>query len=195
MEQHRNSQTSLLSTIMGPTGLPLAKVRETGEPVTASDIQDLRAKPNAGPRKVRSGGQSRAIRRARKAGRANRTEKVQKQTAVLQRQREQLLDTAAAFARIWFAGPPTGQPKKGVSAYERIRQRVYKQAEGLVESGKASSWEDAVEQIETSMRETIRQHDVLLAQKITSQLAAEKQAQMDALRSRIDARTGHPVVG
>lgn len=189
MEQHRNSQSSLLSAIMGggPSPEPANRPKNLAAVRAESSVRK-------GPQVPRGASYGRAVRRQRKAGREKRTGKIQQETAKLRLQRERLLDTAAAFARIWFDGPPAEQKKVGVSAYDRVAQRVEKQAQNLIDTGKASDHDDAIEQIETSMRETIRQHEVLLAEKAMAPFRAAKRAQMDLLQARTDARAGHPVV-
>lgn len=171
MEQHRNSQTSLLSAIMGSPSPASVVAPQAGPP---------KLTPSVGPRKQRSGGQSRAIRRERKADRVNHTEKVQKQTAILKRKREQVLDTAAQLARIHLGLIPASENTK-----RTVAKRVNRQAENLVASGQEKDLPAAFAKIEESMLETIRQHDVLQAQKIQAQLGAAKQAQMDALKARL----------
>lgn len=168
MEQHRNaSRSSLLSSIMEGTS-PAAEAPKNLAAVRSE------AAIRKGPRVPRGGGSyGRAVRRQRKAGRVNRTEKVKASTTKLKMERERVLDTAAAFARIWFAGPPAEEPKVGISAYDRVAKRVMKQVDNLLATGRASDRNDAEQQIEDSMRETIRQHDILLADRTIKRLASE----------------------
>lgn len=166
MEQHRNSGSSLLSSIMQASSGSVASPKALAAERAAASLRH-------GPQQPRGGsGYGRAMRRARKADRTKKIQKINKGKADLQRKREQLLDTAAQFARIWFAGPPAGQKGTGKSAFHRVAERVEKQARNLEASGKAKDWDDAIAQIEESMHETLRQFDVLQAQKITNDLAA-----------------------
>lgn len=176
MEQHRNSQTSLLSAIMDG-GKPAEAPKNLAAERSAASIR-------RGPQVPRGGGSySRAVRRQRKAGRVQRVEKINRGKQKLQFQREQKLDTAAQLGRIYLDLIPASD-----SAKQRVGATVERQAKQMVTRGEATDHADAVEQIKKSMLELIRQHDVLQAQKIQAQLGAAKQQQMDALRSRIDAR-------
>lgn len=158
------------------------------------------AKGRQGRRGVteRPTGYGRRIRRIRNQDQESAQRKQRKAAFNRQREREAFYDHAAQLARIYFELIPVRPEVR-----KRILDRADQQARRLQKTEKIS-FDEALVQVEKAMLDNLSEFEKLQASKIQAKLKAAKQAQIDALKmtsrqwasnSKLDPRTGHPVVG